>query len=393
MKTRPSATERRRAAARRREKVRRSPGAPRPRRAFTMVELLVVMSVIMILLGIGVGVYFGVLRANALQAEKYAVVTMIQSARSTARAESSETFVCIEPEAGRIYPFGREKVGVWHFETLEDSPSRTYGALGHAALVTGGEAKLTDGKVSKALLFDGTYYLRCKMLRGAQWVQIPAYDTHEGVAIEASVAPVHSGADDMTIMSHDGWFGMSLRYDEASKKFALAAFAVVLDANEAGYLRYSASTAPVVRANEWTRVGMSCHRLGTGITLTVNGAEQDLAGSSTEAAPAPASDTETAIGAAPGGTQYFYGRIDHLIVSAYMVDTVHQISPKLALEAEGLAEGNTIRFGPSGELTAAHDGTPPRVLLKEYRGGNVVSSSVTITVGPMGALDVETWNR
>ncbi len=390
MKTRPNASRHGRTGARKPDGTRRSSA---PARSFTMVELLVVMSVIMILLGIGVGVYFGLLRVNAMQSEKYAVVAIIHSARSTARAESSETFVCIDAKAGRLYPFGREKVGVWHFETLEESPSRTYGALGHAALVTGGEAKLTDGKVNKALLFDGTYYLRCKMLRGAQWVEIPAYDTHEGVAIEASVAPVHSGADDMTIMSRNGWFGMSLRYDETSKKFALVAFAVVLDADEAGYLKHSASSAPVIRPNEWTHVSMSCHKLSTGITLTINGVEQDPAGSGSEAVQAPVSDTETAIGAAAGGAAYFYGRIDHLIISAYVVDTVHQVSQKLALEAEGLADGNTIRFGPSGELTAEHVGTPPRVLLKEYKGGNVVSSSVTITVGPMGALDVETWNK
>ena len=364
--------------------------SPRPRASFTLIELLVVLGVISIILSIGVGAYVGLIRTTALRGEIEAVIALIRSARAAAIAEGGETFIRLDTETGRLYPFSRTKVGVWHFETLDGTKS--LGAFGHAAVVTGDGATLTDGKVGKALHFDGTYYLKCKMTRASEWIEIPTYDARDGVAIEAWLMPVEAEADRRAVLSRDGWFEMALDYDDTNKRLALAAAATTLDRDASAYLRHTASTAPVIRPNEWTHVSMTCHRFSSGITLRINGVEQDLESSASEATAAPGSNAETAIGAAADGTDPFHGRIDELIFSAYAADTVHKITSKLTLEAEGLAQGDTIRFDAGGKLTPAHDGVSPKVIIKDYAGQKVKARAV-ITVGSMGAVDVNTTHN
>ena len=360
------------------------------RRSFTIIELLVVIGLITILLGIGVGVYYGFVRMNAMQAETGAVTAVIRSARSTAVAEGSETFVCVDTAKNQLYPFGRSKVGVWHFETLDGS--RSDGAFGHVALADGGAAALADGKVGKAVSFDGTLRFRCKMYRAGNLVNIPTYDARQGVAVEAWVMPAEAGSGPLAVLSRDGWFAMELLYDAAESRFALSAYAVTVGADGAGCVKRSASTAAAIRPNEWTHVSMSCHKLSPGVTLRINGVEQVAAGSASEPSAAPDAGADTIIGGTALGTGGFRGRIDGLILSAFAVDTVHTVTPKLKLRAEGLASGNTIRFDASGRLTAAHDGVAPKIVLEDY-AGPTLTSSVTVTVGSMGALDVAAWNR
>ena len=339
--------------------------------------------------GIGLGVYFGFIRATALQGERRAVIGVIQSARSAAAA-GNETFIRVDTASGRLHLFGRTKVGVWHFESLDGAGSP--GAFGHVAVVSGGDAKLAAGKIGKALSFDGSYHLKCKMNRSSQWVEIPTYDTRDGVAVEAWLMPIDAGSDAMAVVSRDGWFDFWLEYDEAKKLFALAATATTLDTDDAGYRGWSATTAPVIRPNEWTHVSMSCHKLSGGITLRINGIEQDLEGSGSAAAPAPSSNEETAIGAGANGDDAFHGLIDEVNISMYAADIAHRITSKLKLEAEGLAAGNTIRFDSSGKLDAVHNGTTPKLMLKDYKGDEV-TSSVVISIGAMGALDVTTSHK
>ena len=94
---------------------------------------------------------------------------------------------------------------------------------------------------------------------------------------------------------------------------------------------------------------MTCHKLSGGIALRINGIEQDLEDVDSSAEPAPSSSEETAIGAGADGGDAFHGLIDEVNISIYAADTVHTITAKLKLEAEGLAAGNTIRFDSSGK--------------------------------------------
>jgi len=347
--------------------------------------MLVVISIISLLCGIGFGVYFGLVRATALQSETRAVMGIVQSARSSAAA-GGETFIRVDAAKNRLYVFERVRVGVWHFETLGANGSQ--GAFGHVAVAEGGDAQLAAGKVGRSLSLDGSYRLECKMPRGGQWVDIPTYDAREGVAIEAWLMPADGAADTMAVISRDHWFDLWLEYDGDAKRFALAAAAATLSPDGAGYRSHSATTAPVIRPNEWTHVSMSCHKLSGGITLRINGVVQDLEDSASTDVAAPPPDETTAIGAGADGGEPFHGRIDELDLSAYAADEVHQITAKLKLAAAGLAPGDTIRFDSSGKLDAVHGGTTPKLMLKDMKGDDVTSSAV-ISIGAMGALDVD----
>jgi prepilin-type N-terminal cleavage/methylation domain-containing protein len=358
-------------------------------RAFTMVELLVVISIISILLGIGAGIYYKFVRTTALMGEHRAVVGIIQMARSTALAEGGEAFVCIDREQNHIFPFVLQKVGVWHFETLADG--FTEGAFQQGGHVIGGNAVLVGGKVGQALLLDGSTHLKCQLFRSAQWVNVPTYDSRDGLAVEAWVAPLSPPIGEsatMTLFARAGWFKAALVWNVAAERYALTAEVMMLDAEDGGWMRYTATSEPTLRAGDWTHLRLQGHKLGTGLALTINGVPHVPATSTAQTASAPSEAAETTLGALPDGSERFRGRIDEVIASIYSVDTVHKVTPKLSLEAEGLADGDTIRFDASGRLTPAHDGAVPRVMLREYRGDTVVSSA-TMTVGPMGAIDVE----
>ncbi len=367
-----------------------------PVRSFTLIELLVVISVIGFLLGISTATYFAFLRTTALEGDLNAVAAILETARSSACSQRSETFVRIDAANGTILPFRSEKVAVWHFEALDEtvSPPLTHGALGQVAYASGAGAKLAAGTVGNALLFDGAYHLKCKLPRAGGPVNIPTYDAREGLVIEADVAPLRAaGSGRLTVLWRDGWFGMSLRYDEPAGRFALETFAVTLDPDGTDCLRWTAATLPVIRAGEWTRVSMSGHKFGEGLVLAVNGVVQDLASSAAESASAPAATAETTIGATATGADPFHGRIDGLVLAAYAVDAAHKVNGRVTLVAENLADGNTIRFDASGALASAHEGNPPRVFLRQYKGSQIIAEA-SVTVGPMGALDVaEPWYK
>jgi prepilin-type N-terminal cleavage/methylation domain-containing protein len=364
------------------------------RRGVTLIELLVVLGIISVLLGIGVGAYFGFIRTTALQGETRRVMAVIQMARSTAVSEGAETFVAVDASRNQLYPFARRHVGVWHFETLDTSGAkpRSVGAFGYAAVTGAGSPTLADGKVGKAIAFDGSTALLCKRWHRGRDRNIGEFDTREGVGIEAWIAPSDDAAT-QTIVHRDGWFELWLDWDDAAKKFALHGRAWTYDAEsgnmEGGRLVHS---NPVIHSNAWTHVTLNCHRLDVYPKLTVNGRPADHNSTDDPSEHVPDADAETAIGAEADGTNAFHGRIDEVLVSAYLVDRVQQVTQKLKLGHDGLAAGNTIRFDRTGRLGPEHEGTVPRLYLREYDRSKEISR-VTITVGEMGTLDVDVWHE
>ena len=355
---------------------------------FTIIELLIVISVIAFLLGTGIGVYFAYVRTNAFRAETQAVASILQAARLNAIEQNSDSLVCVEPDHNRITQITRTTVGVFHFEDLNDN--LTSGAFGHAALVASGTPALVPGKVGHALALDGQSSLKCKMLRGSQWVNIPTYDAREGIAIEAWImpsAPAGTSAAQMTIVERQGWYGISLRYDPTAGRFSVSAGAVTILPDAPGYFQHSAMSAAIIRPNEWSHVSISYNAHAEFLSLRVNGLEAAIGYDSSMAGNTPDPAAETLIGAAADGTAAFMGRIDELIISAFASEPSHYVTAKLKLESQNLAPGNTIRFTPTGRLDPVHDPAPPKVILNNYQSG-AIKDSATMTVGQIGTVDV-----
>lgn len=355
------------------------------RRGFTLIELMVCLGIIVILLGTGVGVYKSYTRLAALRSETAQLVAIITSVRNAAISSNGAACVRIDAQ-NRVYPFILHKVGVFHFEDLVDN--RSFGAGSQVALAEGATPQLVPGKVGNAMLFDGALYLKAKDSAGSGWVDPVSYDSRQGIALEAWIMPA-SVAGKMAIVSREGWFSLAIERDEATGLYKLLGTAMVLGVDGKA-LAYTAATSAVIRPNEWTHVSMNCHTFGTGMQLLINGV--DSINSYTSSAAAIPANAETLIGASADSDVRFSGMIDQLVIGIYENDQMYEISRKLALEKTGFADGDTVRFTGSGTLDAAHGSNPPRIVLKNL-SGNDVKNRATITVGPMGVIDVETWDK
>jgi prepilin-type N-terminal cleavage/methylation domain-containing protein len=114
---------------------------------FTLLELLIVMSLIALILGFGLGVF-----ANLDVGGRVAVGSVqnvLRSAHNWAVARIAPARVVIDPVAGTLRAEGHQVVGTWHFE--EES---LRGAFGIDGVRFGGEI-VPDGYQGHALSFVG----------------------------------------------------------------------------------------------------------------------------------------------------------------------------------------------------------------------------------------------
>ncbi len=86
----------------------------RGRRGVTLIELLVVLAIISALLGIGVGVFRGLVSPDRVAASQ--VHDALFAAQLFAQREQAPATVVIDPETALVVARGLRAVGNWHFE-------------------------------------------------------------------------------------------------------------------------------------------------------------------------------------------------------------------------------------------------------------------------------------
>ncbi|MHC4662975.1 MAG: pilus assembly FimT family protein [Planctomycetota bacterium] len=145
------------------------------RAAFTLMELLVVMSLIMVLLGLGVGMFMRLRKSYAFPAEVSLLRTVIRKARNFALTKGVGATVVIDPWRNEARACGIRTSGYWSFDT------ETAGGAGPAA--------------SGAYGYDGT-------LSGVNWIYGAfggAYDFPDGADAYIEVEDPGAGIfDDVT---------------------------------------------------------------------------------------------------------------------------------------------------------------------------------------------------
>lgn len=127
----------------------RKPKTINPVSGLTLLELVVVLSIVGIVLGLGVGMFLASRKDAGLRTAHAAALSMLRYARAQAVVRRAPASVRFDLPNLKVSALADRDFGVWHFEDLT-----TTGALGLHGAVRGGE--LEHGKVGYALRLKGS---------------------------------------------------------------------------------------------------------------------------------------------------------------------------------------------------------------------------------------------
>ncbi len=240
------------------------------RAGFTLVELLIVMSLIAVLLGLGLGVFAKLDLGDRVAASS--VQNVIRSAHNWAIAQGTGSRVRIDAKAQTIRAEGFLTVGTWHFETepftgafdIEGSSSGGHqidgGFQGHALSFEGegGHPRVTFAVKSNASwTFTEGFAVRCAVRRagdqGGALLDlggVVGIDTTADGAVKAWF--VAQRADDEQTQGRGGRVAMTTnsgllapgRWSQISVEYDRRMFTIFVDGQPAARLD---ETAPVAQ--------------------------------------------------------------------------------------------------------------------------------------------------
>ncbi len=339
--------------------VRASRGSRRARRAgFTLLELIVVMSILAILLGLGVGVL------GRLNFAKYAALgtlrSVLRSARENAVASGLPITVVCDRADRRIYDLSLDPVGYWQFEEISEEKSS--GAFGLSARTVHATVEPV-GRFGAGLV--------CTQPRAhavADPGPLASWSFSAGCAVEGDVFPdreqtsvlFRRGDQIRIVLQADGSLDATIALVESELPGARSAGSLV------------ATTPPgAAPPGRWTRVGVVYDRHA--LTILADGVPQAAVDGTWPVAP---SAEPFEMGDAKGA---FHGRLDSVKVSA----VVSQAGTPLPKDVEFAftAPRVEVRFASDGRLDPAfHRGSLAVGLLF---GGTVRRE---VLIGPYGTV-------
>lgn len=308
----------------------------------TLVELLVVLAILGTLLGIGVGVFGGLVAPDRVAASQ--VQDALFAAQLLAQREHAPATVVVDPDAARVYARGLRAVGNWHFEddlgtgwpvAANHEPEHVdpLGALGHGLRLEDEGVLTIAGLPSSA-------------------------DSAAGFALDVEVRPARSPRP-MTILTRAGVWDVSLDRDE---RLVVTLHLARPDSDEPEVVPVVVGE-PVRWPHRFVRLGVLFD--GSTLRVTLDGARHGEAVRFPAArrlvVPAGSSPLYTGRGAAR-----FVGRLDEL----RLLSVVEAESRELPPEVELVGERRVLYLDARGRLDPAHHdqeavigllhGDPPR---------------------------------
>lgn len=302
-------------------------------RGFSLVELLVVITIIAMLTGITAAGLSRVGRSLAVSAFRGQVSAMVRTARNAAVQNDAPAVVEIEfgTEAdggGEIRIITNRVMGMWQFEP------------GYASLGGGGLDLSLNGKTEAV---PGRFGGGMRLRSGAYLTAGPSarLDLQKGGTISAWIMPEeHTGGT--IIRRGKGW---RLSMDDEG----------ILTATVAYRSKESCETTRPVLFDRWNHVEMQFDF--DGIKVLINGAECGTWTPTAEERPVrivPDENAELTIGGKRGG---FRGRIDHVRVADFDIEEREELPAGVAFDQAGTT-AQRITFLPSGRLDPRlHDRT------------------------------------
>jgi len=144
------------------------------RAGFSIIELLVVISIIAMVTGAGLAILSHSGRAFGFQAIRGEIASLIQYTRGNALIEKGPTYVVIDPNRKEIYSCARRTIGMWHFEN-------TTGAFNNNARLRGDAAIDPAGMFGNTFTSTSTGYAECGT--------VPILGRDQGISIECWISP------------------------------------------------------------------------------------------------------------------------------------------------------------------------------------------------------------
>jgi len=175
----------------------RSPASGRERagaeRAVTLLELIVVMTILAVLFGIGVGAFKRLARPDRLALSR--ITEAVRGAALFARGEGAPASVTLLPEQNAIASYGLRSVGNWQFEDDAGTGWPLPAVYDPASLVR-------DGVIGSALRLEGGSLLTLPS-------PPPAFDSPHGFGVDVYLRPADEPRP-MTILERRGLWSLSL---------------------------------------------------------------------------------------------------------------------------------------------------------------------------------------
>jgi prepilin-type N-terminal cleavage/methylation domain-containing protein len=330
----------------------------RSRRGFTLLELLLVISLLALIMGVGAGLFTRIDMSDRVA--RPLVENALRSAHNWAIARGAPARVRLDPRTGSIDSEGLSVVGTWHFESL---PAR--GAFGLDSLGEGGTL-IDEGFQGKALSFAG---LGSRSGLTIPVVDDPAFDLSKGFAVRCAVRRQHGAGG--SLLQIGGVVGIDLANDGSVSGWFTTALEEQNAAPRKGG-RISVSTDPgAVRGERWSQLELSYDRRR--LSITVDGVE--LAEREEDAR---VWSLEGPMVLSPGQVA-FPGAIDALVVSAVSASETARLPQNFEFAADVPRE---IRFRPGGGLDRHFHDKPVLITLQHVDG-----RKETVRVQPYGTVE------
>ncbi|MHC4599550.1 MAG: LamG-like jellyroll fold domain-containing protein [Planctomycetota bacterium] len=340
------------------------------RSAFTLVEILVVCSLLAIIMGLGAAFLGSLNRVMAVQAEKGRLDALVRQAHNSASLEHARAWVILDPNRNTVEVKAMTVVGLWHFEDedLTGFPQDQDVSLGSARL---SNPEIVSGKIGRCLVFDGKG-------SGADLGTNHLFESKYGIAVEAWVFP----EEDATATLFSLGKGLKLTL---SGEFLEGSVLGVGSVDNSWSTKKSRSkknqlTVPVP-IRRWSQIAISFD--GHRVELRVNGAlageypPRDTKKKKKKSKSRSKTPVEDALLFQPDPDSHliigrnFQGMIDEVRVSAVVHTKVQTLDANVAIDPKRSTD-LVVHFAPGGWLDEAFHTETVRIVLTSKTDQNKV---------------------
>lgn len=313
----------------------------RKAQAVTLIELMVVLSVIAIILGVGLAFLTSATKDLEFRSAVGQFRTLLRYARSEAIAQHSPAYVEVDPVLHEMRAVTKRPVALWHFEDAECT-----GAFGQNGKMHGGD--LVRGKLGSALSLGTEDSVDCG--------DLPIFRPDQGILVEAWL--LLNSRQAQTLFTCEGEYALRVAADGGL-------------AGEAGGKKTDAQGTQVP-VGRWFETKLVYD--GKVVLLFQDG--QVVGASEDDGKPGVLSDKggPFVIGAEKNGVD---GLVDEVRVSAILATESRKMPDGVTIVGDAAVQ---IWFDDRGRLDRGHHGAPAAVTLSWEK------ESETFTVGWLGTV-------